>query len=277
MKMNGKKSKLVLGLIFGIAAMFFGSVPGRETAAKTTYQTGIKAFPGSYKAKLSELKKKHPNWSFVAVDTGLSIEKVAEKEKNRNTIQSLVPSTGEVGYGAPFSYLSIEKGDYDWETDTYRLCDGSNWYRPNRQVLCHYLDPRNFLDEQGIFMFLGYDYQKNQSYEAVKKILSGSFMKGTYSYKISLEEYKKLQKKEEKEEGKKKKAEPNEKKKETKYVTVTEEYAKTFMEAGKEFGISPYFLATRALQEIGYQPGIAVTGTCPGYEGYYNFFNIGAN
>ena len=279
-----KKTILLFGFCLAAGLLFFCVEPGGKAAAKATYQVGIKAFPGSYKAKLIELKKKHPAWSFVAVNTGLSIDKVAQKEKNRNTIQSLVPSTGQVGYGAPFSYLSTEKGDYDWKTDTYRLCDGSNWYRPNHQVLCHYLDPRNFLDEQGIFMFLGYDYQKNQKYEAVKNILKGSFMEGSYSYKLSLSEYRKLQKKEETQEGKKKKAgsnakkaEGNEKKREPKFVTVTEEYAKTFMDAGKEFRISPYFLATRALQEIGSKKSNAVTGTCRGYVGYYNFFNIGAN
>lgn len=48
-------------------------------------------------------------------------------------------------------------------------------------------------------------------------------------------------------------------------------YAADLLKAAKEAGVSAYFLATRMAQE-----GTKVDGTFPGYEGYYNFFNMGA-
>ena len=48
-------------------------------------------------------------------------------------------------------------------------------------------------------------------------------------------------------------------------------YAADLLKAAKEAQVSAYFLATRMAQE-----GSIVNGSYPGYEGYYNFFNIGA-
>ena len=48
-------------------------------------------------------------------------------------------------------------------------------------------------------------------------------------------------------------------------------YAADVLKAAKDANVSAYFLATRMTQE-----GSKVDGTWPGYEGYYNFFNIGA-
>lgn len=48
-------------------------------------------------------------------------------------------------------------------------------------------------------------------------------------------------------------------------------YAADVLKAAKDANVSAYFLATRMTQE-----GTKVDGTWPGYEGYYNFFNIGA-
>ena len=48
-------------------------------------------------------------------------------------------------------------------------------------------------------------------------------------------------------------------------------YAADVLQAAKDANVSAYFLATRMTQE-----GSKVDGTWAGYEGYYNFFNIGA-
>jgi hypothetical protein len=47
------------------------------------------------------------------------------------------------------------------------------------------------------------------------------------------------------------------------------------MEAAKYANVSPFFLASRIRQEVGGGSPLAY-GNYPGYEGYYNFFNIGA-
>lgn len=58
---------------------------------------------------------------------------------------------------------------------------------------------------------------------------------------------------------------------------VTMSYADIIMKAAQEAGISPYSIAIKIIQEVGRQGSSSVSGTYPGYEGYYNFFNVGAS
>lgn len=219
--------------------------------AEAEFEQSIKDFPESYKASLRALHEKNPNWIFVPVQTGLDWATVIENESRtgRNTIQSNVPKGGSVSsYSFPFSYLSTEVGAYNWATDTYTLMDGSNWYTAARQVIEYYMDPRNSLTEQGIWQFEALAYDEKQELSVVKKILESTFMAGDYS---CIDSATKLE--------------------------DTGNYAQTFMKVGELSGASPYFLATRAKQELGVNGSGSVSGTYPGYAGIYNFYNIGAN
>lgn len=120
------------------------------------------------------------------------------------------------------------------------IVDGTTWYAPCYDAVGYYLDPRNFLNEKSIFMFESLLYNANQD-ASVQGILNGSFMSGSFS-----------------EDG------------------YTKTYASAFIEAAKVSGVSSTHLASRALQEMGTTMSSAASGTVPGYEGYYNFYNIGA-
>lgn len=54
-------------------------------------------------------------------------------------------------------------------------------------------------------------------------------------------------------------------------------YYEYFLNAAKAANVSPYLLASRCLQEVGREGSSTTKGEYPGYEGYYNFFNIGAS
>ena len=56
----------------------------------------------------------------------------------------------------------------------------------------------------------------------------------------------------------------------------TKNFEETFMEAGQQFDVNPYYLASRAKSEQGNKGNQCGTGTVSGYEGYYNIFNVGA-
>lgn len=58
--------------------------------------------------------------------------------------------------------------------------------------------------------------------------------------------------------------------------TFMADMAEDFMAAGREAGVSPYHLASRARQEQGVSGNGLGTGTVSGYAGYYNLFNINA-
>ncbi len=128
----------------------------------------------------------------------------------------------------------------DSENPNGIIVDGKSWYAPCYDAVGYYLDPRNFLTEKNIFMFESLVYNEKQN-SSVQGILNGSFMEGSFS-----------------EEG------------------YTKKYADAFIEAAKTSGVSSTHLASRALQEMGTKMSSAASGTVSGYEGYYNFYNIGA-
>lgn len=213
------------------------------------FDASIAGFPSSYKPLLKKLHQSYPNWKFVPIDTGLSWDTVIQNETKVgvNTISSTAPIDGKSGtYSAPFSYLSTASDAYSWATDTYKLCDGTTWYTAAESVVKYYMDPRNALTETKIFQFESLAYNTAQSKNVVTTILKDTFMNGTYSYVEKGKSYSKY-------------------------------YNTTFMEAGEKAGVSPYFLAARARQELGLTGSGSVSGTYPGYEGYYNYFNIAAN
>ena len=118
----------------------------------------------------------------------------------------------------------------------------TGWSYASEGILRYYMDPRNFLTESNIFQFEQLTY--NESYHtksAVQAIVANSFMSGDI---------------------------PGE--------GMT--YAGAFTEIGQELKISSFHLASRVLQEQGTKgTSELISGTYPGYEGYYNYFNVGAN
>lgn len=63
-------------------------------------------------------------------------------------------------------------------------------------------------------------------------------------------------------------------------------YSSKIMEAAKKYNVSPYYLASKMLLEVGKSAnatyagmgaGNSVNGQYPGYKGLYNFYNIGAS
>ncbi|MCI8700089.1 MAG: hypothetical protein HFJ47_01945 [Clostridia bacterium] len=53
-------------------------------------------------------------------------------------------------------------------------------------------------------------------------------------------------------------------------------YINKILAVSSQYNVSAYYLAALALQEQGPNGGSTVSGTYPGYEGYYNIFNIRA-
>lgn len=141
------------------------------------------------------------------------------------------------------SWKSMEDGAYDWNSNRWVVFDGSDWVAASRELIAYYMDPRNFLDDVNVFQFETLSYDNSyQSIEGVQNILNNSFMSGTYT--------------------------------DTDGWTAT--YAEAFIYAAEQSGVSPYHLASRALQELGTGGSASVSGTVSGYEGYFNFYNIGA-
>lgn len=206
-----------------------------EGETDTSFEEQIAAFPESYKNALRKLHEKHPNWKFVAYNTGMSFESAVNAQDN-GELSMVYFDEGNT----PFSWLSTKASDYNWATDTYVNRDGASWKSASKELVAYYMDPRNFLDEQQIFMFETMAYDASQSRSVVAGILDGTYMTDGNGYTYNGKRY---------------------------------TYVDTFMEAGKTANVSPYILASRSRQEVGNSDSFNATGS----YGYYNFFNIGAN
>ncbi len=187
-----------------------------ETYAQTLRDAG---FPDSYIPFLTHLHNKYPNWQFVAKNTGYDFSYAVNAEEGKNYMQT--------------------------KNDFYRISDvpaeGSTWFKANTGVIAFYMDPRNWLIEERIFMFekLDYNASMEDSYLSLVKGIFGSGSLGADEYTIPM---------------------------------VT---------AGRTNQINPVAIASRIRVEVGANGSDSTNGcefTFKGqqYSGYYNFFNIGA-
>ena len=206
---------------------------------KYPYTDGCLSSYYGYDGLIQALKKKHPNWTFTILDTGLDWNEVIKKE----TVA--VHGRNLIYYTNGGSWVCSTCGD--------RLYDSGRWKCASESAVAYYMDPRNWINENNIFQFENLAYnEETQNVEGVKKILSS--VPWANSEKITYVAT----------DGKK--------------VTLEKSYAEVIMEAAKEAGVSPYHLAARIKQEQGAGATASSTGagTYTGFVGYYNFFNIKA-
>lgn len=213
---------LLLGEEYGRTAYGMSTFSAFAASVDTS---DIASFPAGYQSALRTLKSKHPNWTFVPMNTGLDFNTAVSKEMgDRSLIQKTTSnsSKGWVGKACPSE---------------------SGWYYATQPAVAYHMDPRNFISESYIFQFEQLTF--NSSYHttaAVQTFLGGTFMKGKL---------------------------PDD--------SAGRTYAQAFYEIGKKKRLSPIHLASRVYQEQGQGTSGLISGTYPGYKGYYNFFNVGVN
>ena len=206
------------------------------TSMATERKEGIENFPDSYKPYLLELQKKFPNWKFTALYTGLDWNYVIDNENKFGV--NLVPKS----YSD--RWKNTNPGEYNVEVD-------SGWVDASRIAVEYAMDPRNFLNSVRIFQFEGLSYdEKTNTKDGIEKILYGTeFYNTTVQYVTSSGST----------------------------ITMDEKYSDLILQAGKTSLVSTYHLASRIKQEVGpFLTHASISGTVSGYEGLYNFYNIGA-
>ena len=197
---------------------------------------GIENFPEDYRPYLYELKNKHPNWNFIALYTNLDWKYVIDNENVFG--KNLVPkSYSDV-------WKNTKEGEYNVEVD-------AGWVDCSRAAIEYTMDPRNFLNEVRIFQFeeLSYDARTN-NLESIEKILYGT------EFYNNIVEYRKS---------------------DGSLITTDKKYSDEILSAAKTSAVSSYHLASRIKQEVGpFLSHSSISGIVSGYEGLYNFYNIGA-
>ena len=200
----------------------------------------LQGFPESYKAQLQALHAQYPNWVFEAQKTNLNWSDViaAESALGKNLVSS----------SANTSWKSMQNGAYNWETGEWVEFDSGGWVAASREVIEHFMDPRNFLDSTNVFQFIKQSYNaKLMTSEQIaqKKSDLTNMVKGTYLAGTC--------------------------------PGTSRSYVDVIMEAAEKSGVCPFTLASMMIQEQGVDGGgRSISGTVSGYEGYYNYLNIGS-
>ena len=195
-------------------------------------------FPESYKQKLRALHSQYPNWIFEAQHTNLNWNDVIAGESvlGKNLVHS----------SSIASWKSIQNGAYNWQTGQWTEFDTGGWVMASGEMIQYCMDPRNFLNSTDIFQFVKHSYNVSTMGEAqieqkkadLTSMVSGTYLAGNCD--------------------------------ERSYVDV-------IMDVAAETKVCPLILASMMIQEQGSDGhGRSISGTVPGYEGYYNYFNIGA-
>lgn len=140
------------------------------------------------------------------------------------------------------SWKNTTPGQYNVEVDR-------GWVDSSKQAVEYCMDPRNFLNEGRIFQFEALSYETS-NIDGIEKILYGTeFYNTKVSYYDSIGNT----------------------------ISMNERYSDLILRAGQISNVSPYHLASRIKQEVGpFLSHNSINGRVEGFEGLYNFYNIGA-
>lgn len=193
-------------------------------------------FPESYWDGLKLLHAMYPEWVFKADQTGFDWNYAVDQETVIG--KSLVQSSSKS------SWKSTDPKAYNWDTGKWTEYDSGGWVAASREIVAYYMDPRNFLSKNSIFQFLLQSYDGSvQNVAGVERLVDGTFLKATVTDTDGKRIY----------------------------------YPQVIFDAGKQVGVNPYVLAAMIIQEQGTKgQSESISGNVPGYEGYFNFYNIGA-
>ena len=244
-------------IVFASLFLFIQQVGAAYSDAEVgSYESELAKFPLSYKAKIEALHQIYPNAIFVAQDKFFDYSpktEVAVDWSRMLSYEYYIPNVSALSYNGRsrnliyytfnVGYRSYDSWSYNYKTDEYSAFDNGNWYAAAKKTVEYYLDPRNFLDENNIFIFESLFGNTFQDAAGVEKIVANTFMANKECAGSS---------------GK--------------------TYAQVILEASQANDVSAYYLAARLRQEQGVNgTSQLISGNYPGYEGYYNYFNVGAS
>lgn len=201
-------------------------------------------FPESYKPYLRKMHKAHPKWVFIAQKTKInwSAYQKAACRIGVNLVDKSDPkswrSKNKKVYTKYKTYTKDKKsGKKKTKTvESWTRFDG-RWYQAKNSVIAYYTDPRNFLNDASIFQFMGHRFdKKSQTKDTIKSLVSSNPC-----------------------------------------FMNTSSYIKDIYNACKSAGVNPNVAAAMIIMEQGWRGGSGlISGRYKGYEGIYNFFNVGA-
>ncbi len=203
----------------------------------TEFEKTLQGFPEDYRNLLRKLHTTYPNWKFIAHDVGLTFKQAVEAQYGVDNVKN-------TRKWVEFTYGGNEWRDmraYNAQTDSWVKLE-ERWTYASRAAIEYFMDPRNSLNDVKIFAFAIQSYnEKTQTKDGLRTVVANTFLEKGYDGK-------------------------------------PDEYLDNIMEAARLSGVSPYVLAATIIVEQGVNgKSNLISGTYPGYEGYYNFFNFAAS
>ncbi len=242
--------KKILSLLFSlilavnIFTVSMGSTPLTAEAADYATELRSKGFPESYIDDIVKLHKQYPNWIFKPLKTGLDWSAAVAGERKKHN-QQLIEKNA---HNPANMYCNCSQC---YKNGNYVIQEASNWVSASQYAVEYYMDPRNWLNEKGIFQFESTSYNGTQTINGIETILKGTWMHDSYiTYKD----------------------------KNGKTQTIKKKYSSVILNAANSSGMSAYYLASKIRQEVGgaSPTAAAASGTHKTYPGIYNYYNIGA-
>ena len=160
-----KAAALMMALLLVCTVSYSGDSYG-YTASSTV--------PSAYASYISALKEIFPNATFEFDYIDEDFEDVVSAQEGIKKVSSSTAS----------SWKALLSSNYDWDTGSWTYTEGG-WTYASYEVIAYYMDPRNFLNESFVYMFLQQSYSSSETLAGVQTILSGTFMYDYASYVLS--------------------------------------------------------------------------------------------
>ncbi len=221
----------------------------RETlsAAGDVYANYLRllGFPGSYVDLMVILHRTYPSWVFLCTDTGQEWGTALYEEANpSNYLGISLIHTSSISSWKSMKYSNFDYAANKWKTSY----DGPAWTLASDELVAYFLDPRNFINPDGIYMFLNLQYDETQTVAGIQAIVQDTFLAGSV----------------------------------TDVDGTSFSYPQKLYDIGLSLGVSPYYLACTIRQEIGTAgtsksiSGKSTTVTPGGVSlwGYFNYYNV---
>lgn len=236
---------LLLSIIILTGIIPYGSISA--FGAGYVDQLRKAGFTKEYIAPLVELHNKYPEWNFQPLYTNITLDEAVANERTPHSQQNIQKTESNEANGY---YCKCSKC---FVNGSYVITEGKSWVAASEKAVKYYLNPLNFLDEKYIFQFESTAYNSAHNQAGVEAIIKGTWMSNSPIQYLDSNGA-------------------------SHQYSPKKLYSEAIIEAAKQSGLSAYYLASKIVQEVGGSKPTAggVSGTYPGYEGIYNYYNIGA-
>ncbi len=209
------------------------------------FEKNLANFPENYHESLRNIHAAYPNWKFVSNRLDITFSEAVSAQHSSASVTAVR------------KYFPVSYAGYGDEWRDSRAYDAANgkWIQPeqgwtyaSRYAIEYFMNPANFLNINDVFMFMVQTYDQTvETTDMVRSVLAGTFLEKGYD-------------------------------KNGDGTPESDAYLEDIIEAAKQSGVSPSVIAAMIIVEQGIEgTSPIISGTYPGYEGLYNFFNYGAS